>query len=120
MHEDQKIMVFLNLYEEKMRKKLANFLIDKSDLDRFDSIASMIGRTRTSVLTEMIGLFCSEQLVVVELRNRKLEQLNQALTQQHLLLVQAAEARQINRPIWRDDEDFGLPSPFMSDGHEEF
>ena len=103
-----------------MRKTLVNFLIDKSDLDRFDSIASMIGRTRTSVLTEMIGLFCSEQIVAVEQRNRNLEKLNHALTQQHVLLAQAAEARQINRPIWRDDEDFGLPSPFMSDGHEEF
>lgn len=103
-----------------MAKTLVNFLIDKSDLDRFDSIASMIGRTRTSILTEMMGLFCSEQIINVELRNRKLEQLNQALTQQHLLLVQAEEARQINRPLWQDDEDMGLPSPFMSDGHDEF
>ena len=103
-----------------MAKTLVNFLIKKSDLDRFDSIASMIGRTRTSILTEMMGLFCSEQIVNVELRNRKLEQLNQALTQQHLLLVQAEEARQINRPLWQNDEDMGLPSPFMSDGHDEF
>jgi len=65
-------------------------------------------------------IFCSEQIVNVELRNRKLEQLNQALTQQHLLLVQAEEARQINRPLWQNDEDMGLPSPFMSDGHGEF
>ncbi len=103
-----------------MRKTLVNFLINKSDLDRFDSIASMIGRTRTSVLTEMISLFCSEQIVAVEQRNRKLEKLNHALTQQHLLLAQADEARQINRPLWLEDADMGLPSPFMSDGHEEF
>ncbi|KPF90307.1 hypothetical protein IP81_15660 [Novosphingobium sp. AAP83] len=103
-----------------MAKTLVNFLIEKSDLDRFDAIASMIGRTRTSILTEMMGLFCSEQIVNVELRNRKLEQLNQALTQQHLLLVQAEEARQINRPLWQDVEDMDLPSPFMSDGHDEF
>lgn len=103
-----------------MAKTLVNFLINKSDLDRFDSIASMIGRTRTSVLTEMIGIFCSEQIVTVEQRNRKLEQLNHALTKQHLLQAQATEARQINRPLWQNDEDMGLPSPYMSDGHEEF
>jgi hypothetical protein len=103
-----------------MSKTLVNFMVDENDLDRFDSIASMLNRTRTSVLTEMMQLFCSEKLVAVEQRNQELQRLNNALTQQHLLLVQANEARQINRPLWQDDENFGLPSPFMSDGHEEF
>ena len=82
-----------------MAKTLVNFLIDQDALDRFDSIASMLNRTRTSVLTEMIGLFCSEQIVAVEQRNRKLEKLNNALVQQHLLLIQANEACQINRAL---------------------
>lgn len=103
-----------------MAKTLVNFLIDQDKLNQLDSIASVLNRTRTSILTEMIGIFCSEQIIAVEQRNRKLEKLNHALTQQHLLLAQAAEARQINRPLCQDDEDMGLPSPYMSDGHEEF
>ena len=103
-----------------MSKTLVNFMVDQNDLDRFDSIASMLNRTRTSVLTEMMQLFCSEKLVAVEQQNQELQRLNNALTEQHLLLVQASEARQINRPLWLEDTDMGLPSPFMSDGHEEF
>ena len=103
-----------------MAKTLVNFLIDQDKLNQLDSIASILNRTRTSILTELIGIFCSEQIIAVEQRNRKLEQLNDALTQQHMLLAQAQEARQINRPLWRDDEDFGPPSPYMSNGHDEF
>ena len=103
-----------------MTKTLVNFMVDQNALDRFDSIASMLNRTRTSILTEMMGLFCSEKLVAVEQRNQELQRLNNALTEQHLLLVQATEARQVNRTLWRDDDDFGLPSPFMTDGHDEF
>ena len=62
-----------------MSKTLVNFLVEQADLDRFDSVVSMLGRTRTSVLTEMMRMFCTEQVVAVEQRNRKLEQLNQAL-----------------------------------------
>lgn len=103
-----------------MAKTLVNFLVEQGDLDRFDAVVSMLGRTRTSVLIEMIKTYCTEQVIAVEQRNRKLEQLNQALTQQHVLQAQANHAHQINRPLWHDDADFGLPSPFMSDGHEEF
>ena len=103
-----------------MSRTLVNFMIDDDDLGRFDSITAMLNRTRTSVLTEMIKRFCSEQIIAVENRNRQLEQLNLALTQQHVLQVQADEACRINRPLWRVDAENDLPSPFMSDGHEEF
>ena len=103
-----------------MSKTLVNFLVNQDELDRFDAVASMLNRTRTSVLTEMMGLFCSEQILFVEQRNRKLENLNHALTQQHLLQAQADEARQLSRINWREDNDMGLPTPLMSDGQEHF
>ena len=53
-----------------MSKTLVNFLVEQADLDRFDSVVSMLGRTRTSVLTEMMRMFCTEQVVAVEQRNR--------------------------------------------------
>ena len=103
-----------------MSKTLVNFLVEQADLDRFDSVVSMLGRTRTSVLTEMMRMFCTEQVVAVEKRNRKLEQLNQALTQQHMLQAQADHSLLRNRPICPDYPDMGPPSLFFTDGHDEF
>ena len=103
-----------------MPKTLVNFLIEEAELDRFDSVVSMLGRTRTSVLIEMMKMFCTEQVEAVEQRNRKLEQLNQALTQQHMLQAQADHSLLRNRPVWREENDYTPPSLFMTDGHDEF
>jgi hypothetical protein len=103
-----------------MSKTLVNFLIDQSALDRFDAVTSMLNRTRTSVLLEMIGMFCSEQIIAVEQRNQKIQKLNDALTQQHILLSRSDQARQFNRARWPDEEEMGLPTAFLSDGHDNF
>ena len=102
-----------------MSKTLVNFLIDQAALDRFDAVTSMLNRTRTSVLLEMIGMFCSEQIIAVEQRNRKLEKLNDALTQQHILQSRSDQVLHFNRTPWRE-EDMGPPTAFMSDGHDNF
>lgn len=86
-----------------MSKTLVNFLVEETELQRFDSVASLIGRTRTSILTEMMRSFCSEQVVEVEKRNQKLQQLNYALTQQHLLQAEASHQRLMAKPLDHDD-----------------
>ena len=67
-----------------MAKTLVNFLIEEAELQRFDGVASMLGRTRTSILTEMMRNFCADQVVEVEKRNQQLQQLNHALTQTNI------------------------------------
>ena len=58
-----------------MEGKLINFIVNKEELQRFDAVAEMLGRTRTSILTELMRGFCVHQVVEVEKRNRKLEEL---------------------------------------------
>ena len=98
-----------------LAKTLVNFLIEESELQRFDGVASLIGRTRTSILTEMMRNFCADQVVEVEKRNQKLQQLNHALTQQHLLQAEANHQRLMGQPL---DHDHGPVSIFYDDGSE--
>ena len=98
-----------------MAKTLVNFLIEEAELQRFDGVASLIGRTRTSILTEMMRNFCADQVVEVEKRNQKLQQLNHALTQQHLLQAEASHQRLMAKPL---DHDEGPISIFYDDGGE--
>lgn len=100
-----------------MAKTLVNFLIEEAELHNFDGVARLIGRTRTSILTEMMRSFCSEQVVEVEKRNQKLQQLNYALTQQHLLQAEASHQRLMAKPLDLDD-DHGPISIFYDDGSE--
>jgi hypothetical protein len=86
-----------------LAKTLVNFLIEEAELKNFDGVARLIGRTRTSILTEMMRSFCSEQVVEVEKRNQKLQQLNYALTQQHLLQAEASHQRLMAKPLDQDD-----------------
>jgi hypothetical protein len=90
-------------------------LVEETELQRFDGVASLIGRTRTSILTEMMRNFCSEQVVEVEKRNQKLQQLNYALTQQHLLQAEANHQRLMAKPLDQDDDPIDF---FYDDGGE--
>ncbi|WP_157573120.1 hypothetical protein [Novosphingobium sp. AAP83] len=98
-----------------MEGKLINFIVDKEELIRFDAVVSMLNRTRTSVLTELMRGFCVHQVVEVEKRNRKLEELNQALLQQTMLETQASHRRLMAKPEGFDD---GPPSIFYDDGSD--
>ena len=97
-----------------MAKTLVNFLVEAAELHHFDGVASLLGRTRTSILTEMMRNFCADQVVEVEKRNQKLEQLNHALTQQNLLQAEASQQRLIGKPLDHDDQ--GPISIFYDDG----
>ena len=98
-----------------MAKTLVNFLIEEAELQRFDGLASILGRTRTSILTEMMRNFCADQVVEVEKRNQQLQQLNHVLTQQHLLQAEANHQRLMGQPL---DHDHGPVSIFYDDGSE--
>ena len=98
-----------------MEGKLINFIVNKEELQRFDAVAEMLGRTRTSILTELMRGFCVHQVVEVEKRNRKLEELNQALMQQTMLQAEANHQRLMAKP---QDHDEGPVSPIYHDGSD--
>ena len=100
-----------------MAQTLVNFLIEEAELKNFDGVARLIGRTRTSILTEMMRSFCSEQVVEVEKRNQKLQQLNYALTQQHLLQAEANHQRLMAKPLDQNDDPISF---FYDDGGETY
>lgn len=100
-----------------MAKTLVNFLIEEAELKNFDGVARLIGRTRTSILTEMMRNFCADQVVEVEKKNQKLEQLNHALAQQHLLQAEASQQRLMAKPLAPDDGPFSF---FYDDGGEAY
>lgn len=60
-------------------QSLTNFNVPIETRLRFDQICELSGRTRTSVLVELMESFILLQGVVLEERNRKLEQLDQTL-----------------------------------------
>lgn len=64
-----------------MAKTLVNFLIEEADLRRFDSIAEMLGRTRTSILREYMNEFSAEQAIVVAQKKHKLQELDRILAE---------------------------------------
>jgi hypothetical protein len=79
--------------KNKDKKTLINFLVEENELRRFDSLAESLGRTRTSILVEMMRDFCSEQAIVLEQRNNKLKHLDNVLAQ-HKLLQEEVNNRQ--------------------------
>jgi hypothetical protein len=68
-----------------MAKTLVNFMVDEDDLHRFDSIAEMLGRTRTSILREMMDEFSTEQSILIAQKNHKLRELDRALAENKIL-----------------------------------
>lgn len=101
-----------------MAKTLVNFLVEPELLNRFDAVADILGRTRTSLLVGFMQDFCLSQVVEIEKRNQRLDELSAALEKQRKLLEQRGYRSSV--PVHRDAHDDDLPVMFVSDGWEEF
>ena len=97
-----------------MAKQLVNFLIDQKDLKNLNRISGMLGRTRTSILVELIRQYCVDQAVEYNRRSRQMDELNQAWDQNRSIL----DRYQASSPMHDPDDNMGLPSVFFSDGHD--
>ena len=97
-----------------MSRTLVNFLADESLVRSFTTITRSLGYTRTSLLVGFMQDFCVENMSVLEKQNRKIEQLNQALMQQHVRDSNASQQRYLATPQDHDDE--GPLSIFYNDG----
>ena len=98
-----------------MAKQLVNFLIDQKDLKNLNRISGMLGRTRTSILVELIRQYCVDQAVEYNRRSRQMDELNQAWDQNRSIL----DRYQAPSPTHDSDDDMGLPTIFHSDGHDD-
>lgn len=101
-----------------MAKTLVNFLVEQEQLDRFDAVAEILGRTRTSLLVSFMQQFCLDQIVEIEKRNQRLDQLCAALEKQRILSEQRGYSVETGRRDRNDHHD--LPIGLVSDGWEDF
>ena len=95
-----------------MAKILVNFLVEPELLDRFDAVADILGRTRTSLLVGFMQDFCLDQVVEIEKRNQRLDELSAALEKQRILLEQRGYSAQPAK-VHEDNDD--LPAMMVSD-----
>jgi hypothetical protein len=93
-----------------MAKQLVNFLIDQKDLKKLNRVAGMMGRTRTSILIELIRQYCVDQAIEYQRRSRLLDDLNKACDQNQAILDRYHPDE--------TEQDMEMPSIFFTDGHD--
>ena len=108
-----------------MQKILMNFNLPKPMKKRFDYICQENGRTRTSVLVDMIteyliseGKRLAEQQELIHGVDAALRK-SKGLKGSHNPMDAGHHFTRSARQTWGDD-DLGLPSPMLSDGREDW
>lgn len=104
---------------------LTNFNVPYHIRKRFDEVCHASGRTRTSVLVEMMETFTLWQGKVLAAKNEQFHQVDQTLQESRrimgfkdFLAEQSDKGRDGVQTLLKSE--FELPSPFMSDGQEEW
>lgn len=106
-------------------KTLTNFIVPDHIKSRFDEVCRASGRTRTSVLVEMMENYTLSQGRVLAARTEEIEMIDQALEKSRRMmgckefLAHEARKEEMARQN-RSYSSFDLPSPMMSDGHAEW
>lgn len=108
-----------------MPKSLTNFNVPISVRQRFDEVCRASGRTRTSVLVELMENFVLLQGKVLEERAKRLEQVDHSIRESRRIMgfreflgEQSAKDRKGVQS--GSKSDFDLPDPMMSDGQEDW
>ena len=104
---------------------LTNFNAPIDTRNRFDAICQASGRTRTSVLVELMTDYILHQSQLLATRNQRFQLVDQMLGEnmvskgeRSLMGDQARSSRYHSQS--RSDQDFDLPEFFVSDGQEEW
>lgn len=108
-----------------MPKSLTNFNAPVTVLQRFDAICHASGRTRTSVLVELMTDYILHQSQLLATRNQRFQMVDQMLGEnsvskgeRSLPSNQARYSRYQSQA--RSNQDFDLPEFLVSDGQEEW
>lgn len=107
---------------------LTNFNVPNPLKSRFDAICHASGRTRTSVLVELMESYILSQAKVLQSRAREFEQIDERISfsefadykpiKRHLLTEIPATTR--IGVTARSNQEFDLPEFLVSDGQEEW
>ncbi len=106
-------------------QSLTNFNVPITTRTRFDQICELSGRTRTSVLIELMERHIIEQGKVLEFQNRQFEWIDEIITRFHPFERSAGYSGPSDTltGIGRQNRlkgEFDLPDPLLSDGGEEW
>lgn len=106
-----------------MQKILINFNLPKPIKERFDYICQENGRTRTSVLVDMITEYLISEGKRLAEQQELINKVDAAFEKSKGLkgfpgsIDSDSKEHHSARQTWGDD-DFDLPSPILSDGQE--
>lgn len=108
-----------------MHKSLTNFNAPDATRQRFDAICHAIGRTRTSVLVELMTDFILAQSQLIASKNQRFQVIDELLLENSVLTgIQPSQSDQRlasrNAGQSRSDQDFGPIPMRYSDGQEEW
>lgn len=105
------------------RPILINFNVPTDTRNRFDSICHASGRTRTSVLVELMTIYVLEEGKRLIERQKEFVVFDRSFRESKGLKGSSNSSdpdhhiHRSARQTWGDD-DFDLPSPILSDGQE--
>lgn len=127
-HVDQKYTNYQSHIHkgDHMGKILVNFLTNPENLARFDHTCKAIGRTRTSVLTQLMDQFSISQISEINAKNSTLREIDEALLVHRRLTNQHEEKIRQHRSIpletnkYPDTERYDEPVGIMYSNGEEF
>lgn len=104
-------------------KTLTNFIVSNHIKSRFDEICRVSGRTRTSVLVELMEKYTLSQGKALATRNEEFLNVDQELERsrrimgfKEFLADQAAKEEAARQNA--SDPSLEPPSPIISDGHD--
>ena len=104
---------------------LTNFNVPLPVRSRFDAICHASGRTRTSVLVELMTDYILHQSQQLATRNHRFQIVDQMLVDNRASnddgsLPSSSSPLSRNRNQKRSNHDFELPDFFVSDGHGDW
>ena len=104
---------------------LTNFNVPLCVRQRFDDVCHASGRTRTSVLVELMDDYVLNQGQMLANRAVELAKVEQSISETHRIYgIDRNLGDQTKRSRFgvhtRSESEFDLPEPMMSDGREEW
>jgi hypothetical protein len=106
-----------------MPKSLTNFNVPDTVRQRFDAICHASGRTRTSVLVELMADYILHQSQLLATRNHQFRMVDELLGENSVSRVDRSfpsnqTLARRNATQTRSDKEFDLPGFLVADGQE--
>jgi predicted DNA-binding protein len=108
-----------------METTLINFNVPRGIRQRFDDVCRSSGRTRTSVLVEMMEHYIMSQGKNLATRNEEFEKVDQTLEKSRRIMgfkefIAEQSAKDGSTVQRRSKSNLDLPDPMFTDGREDW